>query len=132
MAAKLGVGPAEFYARFAHRVPTNGVIDAPKAWALKEVKSKHGMDCALLQSGTRKCTVYADRPKQCSTYPLWAENVQTPQAWAEVQAECPGTARADGEPLDAELVDSTLNYLDRYWAVVEAEARDTAWRPGSG
>jgi Fe-S-cluster containining protein len=128
MAARLDMTPAQFYRRYAHRVSTRGVIDADRAWALREVQSKQGLDCALL-GASRECTVYADRPLQCSAYPLWTENVASRESWEQVKAECPGVARADGSRFSAENVASTLRDLETYWVVVETEAQDEAWRP---
>lgn len=123
MAATLGITPRAFYARYAHRVSTQGTIRAKRAWSLKEVKSKRGLDCALLGPGGR-CRVYGARPMQCSSYPLWRENVASPESWAEVKRECAGVARKDGAPLSAEHIASTLAALDAYWEVVELEAAE--------
>lgn len=123
MAAVLGMRTRAFYAKYAHRVSTLGTIRAKRAWSLREVKSKNGLDCALLGPG-RKCRVYEARPRQCSSYPLWRENVETRESWDEVKLDCPGVARPDGMPFSAEQIASTLADLDAYWEVVELEAEE--------
>ena len=42
----------------------------------------------LTQEGT--CGVYLARPMQCRTWPFWAENLESPEAWAATAAICPG------------------------------------------
>ncbi|KAG8469851.1 hypothetical protein KFE25_006306 [Diacronema lutheri] len=123
MAAKLGLSTGAFYETYAHRASTQGTIKAKRAWSLKEVPSKHGLDCALLGAG-RKCRVYDARPMQCSTYPLWRENVATEESWEEVKRECPGVRRRDGRPLSAEHIARTLEELDAYWESIEGEAAE--------
>ena len=53
---------------------------------------KPGGDCIFWDKGSG-CTVYEARPVQCRTWPFWAENVESPAAWAEVGGGCPGVDR---------------------------------------
>lgn len=55
--------------------------------SLKELRIQGKLECVLLDSRTRRCTVYAVRPEQCRTYPFW-ECFKTNEK-AAVQ-ECPG------------------------------------------
>jgi Fe-S-cluster containining protein len=48
------------------------------------------------------CTIYPARPPQCRTWPFWASNVATPQAWKSVLGICPGAGQ--GELIPAEEV----------------------------
>jgi Fe-S-cluster containining protein len=38
----------------------------------------------------RRCSVYALRPRQCRTFPFWRAHLATREAWAAVEAACPG------------------------------------------
>jgi Fe-S-cluster containining protein len=48
-------------------------------------------DCVFLDGATRKCTIYAVRPRQCRTWPFWQSNLRTPEAWAHTCRVCPGS-----------------------------------------
>ncbi|KAJ1637800.1 hypothetical protein T492DRAFT_949761 [Pavlovales sp. CCMP2436] len=125
MATRLGLSVEQFYDRHAHRVATRGTIGADKAWSLKELKSKKaGLVCTLLGKDGRTCSVYTDRPKQCSAYPIWRENVQTKESWEEMKKECPGVAAVDGKPFTTAHITRTLADLDAYWETVELEAHE--------
>ena len=45
-------------------------------------------DCVFWKDGG--CTVYEHRPLQCRSYPFWAHQMATDDAWLQAQAECPG------------------------------------------
>jgi Fe-S-cluster containining protein len=45
-------------------------------------------DCVLWGSGG--CSVYGDRPIQCSTYPFWGSVVESRASWREEAGSCPG------------------------------------------
>lgn len=51
------------------------------------LKEKHNYDCILWDDG---CTVYENRPLQCSIYPFWASLVQTKDSWNAAAVDCPG------------------------------------------
>jgi Fe-S-cluster containining protein len=36
-------------------------------------------DCIFLDPQTRRCSVYAARPRQCRTWPFWSSNLESPQ-----------------------------------------------------
>ena len=50
-------------------------------------------DCVFFDNKTRKCRVYAARPRQCRTWPFWDSNIRTPEAWAETCQVCPGSGK---------------------------------------
>ncbi len=50
-------------------------------------------DCTFFDGATRRCTIYPVRPKQCRTWPFWNSNLESPEAWADVQTTCPGAGR---------------------------------------
>jgi Fe-S-cluster containining protein len=47
-------------------------------------------DCVFFDNVARKCTVYEARPRQCRTWPFWNSNINSPTAWEETKAACPG------------------------------------------
>lgn len=57
-------------------------------------------DCTFFDGATRKCTIYPVRPAQCRTWPFWNSNLESEEAWAEVQSDCPGAGRGDFVPLE--------------------------------
>jgi Fe-S-cluster containining protein len=46
-------------------------------------------DCVFLERGVG-CAVYADRPRQCRTWPFWRGVVASPAHWRAAGEECPG------------------------------------------
>ena len=49
-------------------------------------------DCIFLEGGKR-CRIYSVRPNQCRTWPFWASNLGSPNAWNEAAQGCPGINR---------------------------------------
>ncbi|MCO6044572.1 YkgJ family cysteine cluster protein [Aeoliella sp. ICT_H6.2] len=50
-------------------------------------------DCVFFDGKTRKCEVYAARPRQCRTWPFWDSNIRSPEAWQATCDECPGAGK---------------------------------------
>ena len=48
--------------------------------------------CVFYERGVG-CTVYADRPKQCRTWPFWQPIVASPEDWESAAEGCPGINR---------------------------------------
>ncbi len=67
---------------------------------------KPGGDC-IFWDRKAGCTVYPARPVQCRTWPFWSENVETPEAWEQVQNVCPGSGR--GQLFTVEEIISSIN-----------------------
>ena len=44
----------------------------------------------VLWASEAGCTVYAQRPRQCRTWPFWRDNLRSPERWREVARGCPG------------------------------------------
>ncbi len=57
-------------------------------------------DCSFLDKGSRRCTIYPVRPIQCRTWPFWNSNLESPEAWEEVQRTCPGAGQGNFIPLE--------------------------------
>lgn len=53
---------------------------------------KHNGDCIFWEKAVG-CTVYEDRPDQCSSWPFWHGNLGSREDWDEVAEDCPGCNR---------------------------------------
>jgi Fe-S-cluster containining protein len=91
LAAEVGMAVGEFEKRYVRRI---GVRKS-----LKERKKTY--DCVFLDAETRKCQVYAARPRQCRTWPFWDSNIRTPEAWAQTCDVCPGSGTGKLYQLEA-------------------------------
>jgi hypothetical protein len=56
-------------------------------------------DCIFLDSQSRRCRVYAERPRQCRSWPFWDSNLRTPGDWTATCRVCPGSGQGDVVPL---------------------------------
>lgn len=66
--------------------------------SLVEVPSARGQHCVFLQEGSKGCSIYQVRPKQCRTWPFWPENLRTFREWIDASKHCPGMAQGlEGE-----------------------------------
>jgi Fe-S-cluster containining protein len=83
LAAEVDLEIDEFEKRYVRQV---GVRKS-----LKELKKTY--DCIFLDAATRRCRVYAARPRQCRTWPFWDSNIRTPEAWAHTCEICPGSGK---------------------------------------
>jgi Fe-S-cluster containining protein len=79
LAARLGMTPAAFEAKFVRRIGVR-----------RSLKERKNYDCVFLDAATRQCTVYEDRPRQCRTWPFWNSTVKAPETWERTCAVCPG------------------------------------------
>lgn len=75
-AAKLGMTPAEFEARFVYRTRH-----------LLRLRKPRGIQCPFLREAG--CALHPDKPTQCRVFPLWPDAVDDPA----VVKYCPGTGR---------------------------------------
>lgn len=57
-------------------------------------------DCVFFDGETRRCRVYALRPRQCRTWPFWQSNVRSVHAWQQTCRVCPGSGRGPVVPLE--------------------------------
>lgn len=75
----LKISRSDFLKKYTRRIGQN----------ISLLEDKISYDCVFLKEG-RFCTVYEARPKQCSKFPWWKENVKTPEAWEEEAERCEG------------------------------------------
>ena len=59
--------------------------------------SMKGGACVFLDGA--RCRIYAARPTQCRTYPLWPELLQSRKAWQAEAKRCEGIGRGAVIPL---------------------------------
>lgn len=82
MAAVVGVSVEDFEDEYVRRVGVR-----------KSLIEYDNGDCVFFDNKSRKCGVYAARPRQCRTWPFWDSNIRTPEAWAETCQACPGSGQ---------------------------------------
>jgi uncharacterized protein len=80
LAVAIGIDVKSFEDQFVRRVG-----------ARKSLKELPGGDCVFLDGQSRRCTVYAARPRQCRTWPFWESNLKTPDDWRHTCRVCPGS-----------------------------------------
>jgi hypothetical protein len=52
-------------------------------------------DCTFFDGQSRRCQIYPVRPPQCRTWPFWNSNLESPEAWREIQPNCPGVGHGN-------------------------------------
>ena len=82
LAARLGLGDREFRAIYTRRL-RGGEL------SLRETRAK---DCVFFDR-ERGCRVYADRPRQCRSWPFWRGVIHSEERWREEARDCPGMDR---------------------------------------
>jgi Fe-S-cluster containining protein len=75
---------------------------------LRSLKEKANGDCVFYQRDVG-CTVYAQRPRQCRTWPFWESNLLSPATWEETRRTCPGAGQ--GQLISAEEITRRLNVI---------------------
>jgi Fe-S-cluster containining protein len=84
LAARLGLSPEVFRARFVRTVPD------PQTGELREsLREEPDGRCPLLQ-GANTCSVYTDRPEHCRTFPYWPSTLGDAAAFGRAAEICPG------------------------------------------
>lgn len=89
IAAELDMEVAEFEEKFVRNVGVRKSL----------IEFDNG-DCVFFDGKSRKCEVYASRPRQCRTWPFWDSNLRTPEAWAATCEECPGAGKGKLHDID--------------------------------
>lgn len=95
LAGAVGLAAEEFRIAFTRRLPRGAV----------SLRERSDGTCVLYDA-RRGCTVYADRPRQCRTWPFWRSVVHSPERWAEEAEGCPGMGR--GPVHDAATIESAI------------------------
>jgi len=105
MAAALDMSLEAFRERHVRTLPH------PATGELQESLREEGSSgrCVLLE-GENHCSVYADRPRQCSEFPFWSSIEESPAALERARAICPGI-ELEPEPEAAERAQERLAEL---------------------
>lgn len=94
---RFGLGFPEFFRRYCT------LVDTGIGFALSFAEKKN-YDCIFW--GAEGCSIYEDRPVQCSTFPFWNSVLATPETWAEAGDDCPGIN--NGELRSREYIEERL------------------------
>ena len=82
MAKRRGISPRQFRKRFVRKVGRrDSLTERPNG------------DCVMLEDG--RCTVYAEKPQRCTTYPFWKPVLEYPEEWESEAARCEGIGQGD-------------------------------------
>ena len=100
MAAFLKIPTEKFFETYTRQVDGE--------FALKE--DPRSYDCIFLRDGM--CRVYGNRPKQCSTFPFWPENLESKEAWEKAKQRCEGIDHEDAPVIPLEQILGQLAELD--------------------
>ena len=76
--AFLAISKEEFLKKYTRNV--NGRISL--------LEKAVSYDCIFLKD--KKCLIYSSRPKQCSDYPFWPENLKSKESWENQKRYCEG------------------------------------------
>ena len=74
----------------------------------RSLRERANGDCVFYEAG-KGCTIYSARPRQCRTWPFWESNVQSPEAWEETRAVCPGAG--NGQLVSAEEITARMKVV---------------------
>lgn len=84
LAARVGMSDAGFRAAYTRRLRGGDV-------SLRETRAK---DCVFFDRA-RGCRVYADRPRQCRSWPFWRSVIHSEERWRQEALACPGMNRGE-------------------------------------
>jgi len=60
-----------------------------------------------------KCAIYEARPVQCSTFPWWLHNLESPENWKSAATHCEGIDHADAVHISGgKIAQECIKYLD--------------------
>ncbi len=82
LAAHLELAPHEFRGMYTRTLRGGDV----------SLREKRDRSCTFYEPG-RGCRVYADRPRQCRTWPFWDAVLHSEERWREEAQGCPGMNR---------------------------------------
>jgi Fe-S-cluster containining protein len=78
-------------------------VDGYEGKARLSLKEKANYDCIFWKEG---CTVYAERPGQCRTFPFWPDILRSGETWNNAALSCPGIGK--GERIDPSYIERRL------------------------
>jgi uncharacterized protein len=67
--------------------------------------------CIFLKDN--RCSAYQARPVQCSTFPWWLYNLESPENWRSAASRCVGIDHCDAPVIEGKTIaEECLKYLD--------------------
>lgn len=100
MADFLAISKQEFIERYTRQVgERRSLLEFPRSY-----------DCIFLRD--KKCLLYGARPKQCSTFPFWPENLESKEAWEETAKRCEGVNHEHAPVIPLSRIQDQLKILD--------------------
>ena len=87
LARALEVSDDELRALYTRRVGRRGIV----------LRQKRNQDCVFWHSDSG-CQIYAQRPRQCRSYPFWDAVVRSRESWEAEASCCPGIGRGAPHP----------------------------------
>lgn len=68
------------------------LVNQGTGWAIS-LREKKNFDCIFWSD--QGCSVYEDRPVQCSTFPFWSSIMESRMSWKEAGSDCPGIGQGE-------------------------------------
>lgn len=65
-------------------------------------------DCVFLKNN--RCTIYSARPKQCRTFPWWAEHLSSEEEWKEAAKRCEGIDHKESKLYSFAEIENRLSH----------------------
>ena len=100
LARALEVSDAELRALYTRRAGRSGLL----------LRQKRNQDCVFWKPESG-CQVYAQRPRQCRTYPFWRGIVHSRESWESEASSCPGIGHGSlhaAEGIEAKAADDGI------------------------
>ena len=88
LATSLEMSDAQFRVAYTRRAG-DGIV----------LRQKRNQDCVFWSSG-HGCSVYAQRPRQCGSYPFWSAIVHSRENWGAEAGSCPGIGAGELHPAE--------------------------------
>ena len=79
LAKRLEISEKSFRGRYTHRLRGGDI----------SLNEQDNYDCVFFRRDSG-CSVYADRPRQCRTWPFWHSVVLSEETWSDAAEGCPG------------------------------------------
>jgi Fe-S-cluster containining protein len=79
MSQALQLSPEQFREMYTRTLPSGKL----------SLRERANYDCVFFERDLG-CTIYAQRPQQCRTWPFWRGNLASREHWEASSLECPG------------------------------------------